>query len=65
MSYSIISGAIIDSINGTSVRYRAKCDNCGNIQGGFSSSTSPIITGAFVCDKCKTHNKILIKKIGQ
>ena len=63
MNYSIISGAVIYSIRNESVTYKKKCDNCGKIQGGSTSSSSATITGAFTCEVCKTYNKILIKKL--
>jgi predicted RNA-binding Zn-ribbon protein involved in translation (DUF1610 family) len=63
MNYVVISNAVIDSPNASGVRYKYKCDSCGLIQGGFSSSSANPITSHFKCTKCGSSNNVLIKKL--
>jgi DNA-directed RNA polymerase subunit RPC12/RpoP len=63
MNYTVLSRAVILSPNAQGINYKYKCDNCGTIQGGGSSSSASTITGSFTCSKCGTHNNVLIKKM--
>ena len=59
-----LSGAVVVKQDGKRVTYKKKCESCGTVAPGSTTTTvSPNSTlrSSFRCTKCKTNQKIAIQ----
>lgn len=61
-----LSGAIIVERKGTGLKYKNKCENCGDVSSStintqLSASTSVKKSTSFKCHKCGNMQKVLIQ----
>ena len=60
-----LSGCVITEEKGKLIKYVRKCEKCGHLLPGQTSTSISIKgskkTASFTCPKCKTKNKIIIQ----
>jgi hypothetical protein len=59
-----IQGAVILEQNDTRVRYKQKCDKCGEVKPGATTTSVSKFSSynsSFKCNKCKNMQKVVIK----
>jgi WD40 repeat protein len=58
-----LCGAVIVSQDGRRMVYRKKCDACGHVEPGTTSSSIPTgtLSSSFYCSKCRTRQEISIQ----
>ena len=59
-----VSGCIITKEEGTQMTYQKKCDSCGYVLPGTTTTASTLGTynSSFRCPKCGKNQKIVINK---
>lgn len=62
-----LSGAIIEEVRGSVMRYYSRCNHCMDVPNSTTTSSVPnvnsILTGNYRCGKCRKDTKIQIKRI--
>lgn len=62
-----LSGVIIESQNGSTMRYYKRCGSCGDTPNSVTTTSIPMVgtisTSSFRCDKCRRETKTEIKGI--
>lgn len=66
MAATVLCGAIIVSDNGSSARYKDKCESCGYVGSSIKNMNSSgnghtIFTSSFMCPKCRNRQEIQIQ----
>lgn len=66
MSASVLSGAVLVSDNGSSARYKEKCESCGHVGSSTknmnsSGSGHSTFSSSFVCPKCRNRQEVKIQ----
>jgi len=60
-----LSGAVIIQQQGSSLKYKKKCEKCGWVDNSTVSTSSPsknsTSTTYFTCPKCRNNQKIMIQ----
>lgn len=60
-----LSGAVIVEQRGSMINYRKKCEYCGHVEGGGTTTSAPssgnVMTSSFLCEKCRTSNEVRIQ----
>jgi len=60
-----LNGAIIESVEGSTMRYYKRCAYCGETPNSTTTSAAPalgnVFTSSFICNKCRRSNTIKIK----
>ena len=59
-----LSGAVLVEDRGNLVNYRKKCERCGHVEGGGTTTSAPskgnTLVSSFNCQKCRSHNEVRI-----
>jgi C4-type Zn-finger protein len=62
-----LNGAIIESVEGSTMRYYKRCAFCGETPNSTTTSSVPsvgnVLHSSFTCNKCRRTNEIKIKGI--
>jgi hypothetical protein len=60
-----LTGAVIIEQRGSMMNYRKKCEYCGYVEGGGTTTCAPssgnILTSSFHCQKCQTRNEVRVQ----
>lgn len=60
-----LSGAVIVEQRGSLINYRRKCERCGHVEGGGTTTQAPssgnTSVSSFRCQKCHTQTEVRIQ----